>query len=190
MRVKKLLPLQNLMLYLHVRSGKGNKLADNAVLMVQSMKRFKQWLPVGMFLLLPGSFIQAQTVTGAGSIFNTLSNDSRGGKIRIYQDQRIQMLINKHTAINYRTGKIPGWRIRIYSDLGSYARDASLEAKTRFLTYYPEIPVYRQYASPYFKVYVGDFRTRLNCLRALRKIKEQFPNAFPVQTKINYPEVK
>jgi hypothetical protein len=121
------------------------------------------------------------------NIFSRLEQQSGLAKVQIIQDAHLKNLINKHIAINTKNDKIPGWRIRIYSDLGSNARDASVEARTRFLSLYPEIPVYRQYTAPYYKVYVGDLKTRQEVARLLRQIRKDFPNAFPIQTDINFP---
>jgi hypothetical protein len=49
--------------------------------------------------------------------------------------------------------------------------------------------VYRVYANPYFKVTVGDFRTRSEAMEMLSRIKYSFPSAFVVKENIEYPAV-
>lgn len=149
----------------------------------------KNRLHTMLMLLMPFCLWGQGESVGSVNIFTQLSNDTRGGKIVIDQPASIIWLMNKYITINQKEKTIPGWRIRIYSDLGNQARDASTDIKGRFLYMYPDIPVYRQYTAPYYKVYVGDFRTKLEAIRMLRNIKRSFPDAFPVQSAINFPEI-
>ena len=48
---------------------------------------------------------------------------------------------------------------------------------------------YRSYANPYFKVTVGDFRTKSEAMALLERIKYEFPSAFVVKENISYPIV-
>ncbi|PLX10975.1 MAG: hypothetical protein C0597_15845 [Marinilabiliales bacterium] len=112
------------------------------------------------------------------------------GQVVIFQDMRINDLLYNHVEQNKRKGGVSGYRIRIYSDLGSGARDQSQAARTRFYERFPEIPIYREYDSPYFKVYVGDYRTRVDALKDFNQIKRSFHSAFIVPSKINYPEIE
>ena len=53
-----------------------------------------------------------------------------------------------------------------------------------------DIPVYRSYVNPYFKVTVGDFRSRSEAMQLLETIRRDFPAAFIVKEKsISYPAV-
>ena len=54
---------------------------------------------------------------------------------------------------------------------------------------HPGIAAYRSYENPFFKVTVGDFRTRSEAMQLLTSIKSEFPKAFLVKENINYPAV-
>ena len=113
------------------------------------------------------------------------------GDILIFQDMRINELIYNHIEQNKRKEGIPGGvRIRIFSDLGSSARAESQEARARFNGLFPEVPIYREYVSPYFRVLVGDYRTRIDALKDFKRIKRYFPSAFIVPDRINYPKLE
>lgn len=106
----------------------------------------------------------------------------------IIADERIAELIKKHIEINEKSnGKIQGYRIKIY--FGS-ERSKANEVRTDFLTKYPEMPAYEEYQQPNFPVSVGDFRTRLDAHRFLKKIALDFPGAFIVQTEIELPTIE
>ena len=62
-------------------------------------------------------------------------------------------------------------------------------ALIRFRSSYPDIPAYRNFSNSFFRVTVGDFRTKSEALRLLSKIKYEFPAAFLVHESIHYPAV-
>ena len=121
---------------------------------------------------------------------NIQENEAGKGTITINQDLRINQLLNKHIDYNKELNGIQGFRIRIFSDLGTTARDKSQEMNAKFNEFFPEIPVYREYDSPYFKVYAGDYRTKNDALKDFVNIHKIFPAAFIVPGKINLPKIE
>ena len=133
----------------------------------------------------------SQNATGSDDIFQRIQENKEGeGEIAISQDLRINDLIYNHIEQNKRKGGVPGYRIRIYSNLGSFAREESQATKAKFYELFSEIPIYLEYDSPYFKVYVGDFRSNIDALADFKRIKRYFPSAFIVPDKINYPKLE
>ncbi len=123
-------------------------------------------------------------------IFYNLKEKKDGsGNVVIYQDDRINKLVWKHVSQNKEFNGVQGFRIRIFSDLGQTAREKSQEANAKFNELFPEIPVYREYDSPYFKVYAGDYRTKNDAIKDFKRIKEVFPVAFIVPGRINFPKL-
>ncbi len=122
------------------------------------------------------------------SIINYNYSKSDSAK-NIIQDKRIDELVQRHIQYNKYNNGILGYRIRIYSNLGKKARSESDNARARFYGYFPEIPIYRKYESPYFKVYVGNFRTMNDALNILKRVKHYFPEAFIIHDKINFPKL-
>lgn len=83
---------------------------------------------------------------------------------------------------------LTGYRVRIFFDNKQSARAASQAAMDNFYKHYHGIPAYRSYQSPFFKVTVGDFRTKSEAMALLRSLKaDMFPSAFIVKENINYP---
>ena len=82
-----------------------------------------------------------------------------------------------------------GYRIRIFISNAQNARAQSLEVENSFKKLFPAIPTYRTPSNPYFKVTVGNYRTRSDAARALTIIKEEYPAAFMVKETIDYPEL-
>ncbi len=74
-----------------------------------------------------------------------------------------------------------GYRIRIFFDNKQNARVVSEQISAAFSEQYPSIPVYREHANPYFKVSVGNFRTKSDAMKFLNEIKDVYPSAFLVR---------
>ncbi|HCY00222.1 MAG TPA: hypothetical protein DG754_08805, partial [Bacteroidales bacterium] len=53
----------------------------------------------------------------------------------------------------------------------------------------PGITVYRTFQSPYYKVSVGDFRSRDEALKQLKRLSRKYPKAFIVGEWINFPSL-
>lgn len=122
------------------------------------------------------------------SIFNLMPSKAKGGKadVRIHQSQTIIDGMRRHVADN-PSRTLSGYRVRIYFDNKQNARGESESALNRFMAMRPGIAAYRSYQNPYFKVTVGDFRTKSEAMELLQQIKGQFPTAFVVKESINFP---
>lgn len=117
-----------------------------------------------------------------------VSQDSEGANVTINQSPEVADAVRKHIYAN-RDRTIKGYRVRIFFDNKQTARAESEKILKEFRKAYPEIAVYRVYANPYFKVTVGDFRTRSEAMEMLSRIKYSFPSAFVVKENIDYPAV-
>ena len=82
-----------------------------------------------------------------------------------------------------------GYRVRIFFDNRQTARSESEATLKKFKSLFPDVMAYRLYANPYFKVTVGDFRTKSEAMALLARIKGEFPSAFVVKENIEYPVV-
>jgi hypothetical protein len=106
--------------------------------------------------------------------------------IILRQSTTIKELLNNYVARNsYK--KMQGFRVRIFFDNSQNARQRALEVETDFKTQYPDTPTYYTYQNLYFKVAVGDFRTKSEAMHFLRTISAQYPGAFIIKDFINYP---
>jgi hypothetical protein len=80
-----------------------------------------------------------------------------------------------------------GYRVRIFFDNKQSAKVESEKMLHKFEDKYRDIPAYRTYANPYFKVTVGDCRTKSEAMALLGRIKVDFPSAFVVKENISFP---
>lgn len=124
------------------------------------------------------------------NIFTVMPVKSKVGTadVKIYQSQSIVNALESHIAGN-GSKPMSGYRIRIFFDNKQKARNASEYAISKFKSAHPGIAAYRSFSNPYFKVTVGDFRSKSEAIALLKEIKYEFPSAFVVKENINYPIV-
>lgn len=108
--------------------------------------------------------------------------------LNVTQSDAIANSLRQHMRVNSGR-KISGYRVRVFFDNKQNARDASASAHGVAAKMYPGARVYRTYSNPYFKVTVGDCRTRSEAAELLHKMKKAFPNAFIIKEDIKYPPV-
>ena len=124
------------------------------------------------------------------NILDLMPKKDNGGEadVSVYQSDAIGQAMQEHMDANAgRT--LSGYRVRIFFDNKQSARVASEEAIKKFESLYHDVVAYRTYANPYFKVTVGDFRTKSEAMALLERIRTEFPSAFVVKENISFPVV-
>lgn len=106
----------------------------------------------------------------------------------LQQSPKVRSALANHISANGRK-KYNGYRVRIYLGSNQSARDASLHALNTFQRLYPDIPSYRVYESPNFRVLVGNFRTRYEADRFAEAVRHDFPTASVVRDRFKYPSI-
>ena len=95
---------------------------------------------------------------------------------------KVRALQEKKAEYHKRTnGESDGYRVKIHF---SADKTKAREVKSKFSTKYNDIKTYEEYQQPNFVIIVGDFKTKLEAYDLLKKIKEDYPNAFIVKSKI------
>ena len=108
--------------------------------------------------------------------------------VNVHQSDTLSASLMEHVTAN-ATRTMSGYRVRIFFDNKQTARVASEETLKRFESMYHDVVAYRTYANPYFKVTVGDFRTKSEAMALLERIRYEFPSAFVVKENISFPVV-
>jgi len=124
--------------------------------------------------------------TGArGDVLKTLLEGGSDDRVTVEVDSQLVSNYNKLIAKNMKSSGIPGYRIRIFSESGVGAKKDQQQVRARFLSLYPGLDAYNRYDEPFFKVYVGDCRTKSEALKLNDIIKKDFPNPIIVPDFIN-----
>ena len=99
----------------------------------------------------------------------------------------IDALIEKYEHILKAKNGVDGWRVQ----LKFKAKESEiLKLKLKFIRLYPEIPVLLEYEEPYYRIRVGNCRSKLEALKIKHQIRKHFPNAYPVPEIINFSQLK
>ena len=130
------------------------------------------------------------TLLAGKDVFHIMPLKANGGKadVEIYQPQEVAAALRKQVENNSKR-TVSGYRVRIFFDNKQTARVESEEMLKKFESMFHDVRAYRTYANPYFKVTVGDFRTKSEAMALLSTIKGAFPSAFVVKENISYPVV-
>ena len=98
-------------------------------------------------------------------------------------------LLALHIAYNKLFPVYPGYRIQLFMESGNNALTEAEELIMKFNELYPETGTYITFREPYYRVRVGDFRTRLEAEKFLSLISKKYPNAWVIQDDISFPEL-
>ena len=143
--------------------------------------------------MFTGAVLQGQlgsTTNTGGDLLTRLLDDEIEGQVSIVVDSLLVANYYKFITQNRKVTGVPGYRILIYSDSGIGAKEEQQRTRARFLSLYPGIDAYHVYNEPYFKVYVGDCRTRSEALKLYDRIKKNFPNPILVPNDINIRSIE
>lgn len=95
---------------------------------------------------------------------------------------KVRALQEKKEEFHKRTnGESDGYRVKIH--FGSDKTKAR-EVQAKFSSKYSDIPTYEDYQQPNFVINVGNFKTKLEAYELIKKIKDDYPYAFIVKSKI------
>ena len=119
----------------------------------------------------------------------SIAQNEGDGQVRVINDYRLDTLMTKFIETNEINPNIKGWRIEIYFEAGNYSKKQAMEAKSEFVENHPEVPAYVLFQQPYYKVRVGDFRTKMEAEKLLKEFENEYPNAFVVTDDINFPKL-
>ena len=106
----------------------------------------------------------------------TASAQSDSGNVMVYKDPRLGLLVRKQAQINEETTRnsrrtMSGFRIQI---VNSTDRNVAIDAKTKVYQLYPELKAYLLFQSPYYRIKVGNFKTRSEAETYMKSLQRNF----------------
>jgi hypothetical protein len=117
-------------------------------------------------------------------LFGLLCMAQAFGQATYQQDARISELMNRFMQQQAERQTTDGYRVQLH--FGN-DREKAREVKVRFLQQFPDCPAYESYQQPNFRIRVGDFRSKLEANRFLKRVQSTFPAAFSVPDQIRLP---
>jgi peptidoglycan hydrolase-like protein with peptidoglycan-binding domain len=107
-------------------------------------------------------------------LVTTHSTNAQEGTVTINQDSKIPKLLTLKKSLEKDNKLTEGYTIQLY--YGELNRANSVIRKYRGI--YGAWPASIEYETPNYKVWVGNFATRLEADRALVEIQDNFSSAF------------
>lgn len=173
----------------------------SVILTLVTINTSAQEMPEAQAPIIPEGYVLVDTVvylpaavadsTLCGhNVFSVMPSTQSGdaATVNVSQTDAVRAAMDAHIAGN-EARTLSGFRVRIFFDNKQTARAASEEAEKFFKSKYHGISAYRSYVNPYFKVTIGDFRTRSEAVQLMRRIQGDFPSAFIVKESIVFPIV-
>ena len=108
----------------------------------------------------------------------TVSNNKN---FSVTQNAKISELLYKYKDYNRKKEFAEGYRIQImYTDV----RDEVYKNKGAMYKEFSDLSSYVEYEQPYYKLRLGDFKSRLDATYYLQQVVTLYPGAFIVRDKI------
>ena len=95
--------------------------------------------------------------------------------------------IRKYENILKAKKGVDGWRVQL---MFKTKKEELKQLKIAFIKLYPEIPAYLEYEAPYYRIRVGNCRTKLEAIKIKSLISKNFPGAYPVPEIINFSQLE
>ena len=109
----------------------------------------------------------------------TTTDTANAKKVTIVIDKAIENINETYKAAY----KLYGYRIQLASENSSAP---ARKIRAAFIQKYREVPAYEIYQQPYFKVRVGDFKTKLEAIKFQKEISSDYPNCYIVKDEIEF----
>jgi hypothetical protein len=141
--------------------------------------------------------VRSQSYISASELFKSTDAYAQSGKLTINQDPALDTLIGRYIMANKNleernggyTG-VEGFRIQIYNSSDRNAKIESAKVRQEFMNQFPDVVSYLLFAEPaWYKVRVGNFRSRTEATRLFLIVSKKFPNADLVPDIINLPDL-
>jgi len=139
-----------------------------------------------------------QSFVKTTELFRKTDVNNSGGSLNIIQDPALDTLLSRYILANrnlrekYTYAGMYGWRIQIFNSSTRNAREESAKVKAEFMTKFPDLEITSDiiFENPgYFKVRVGDFRSKTEATKLFLLISKEFPDAYIVPDFIKFPKL-
>lgn len=129
-------------------------------------------------------FVLVSISSSAQEVISLNDTLLREGMLNFVYDKGIEDLIEKYKKSNYSNPGIEGFRVQIFTGAGNDSKEKAEKALQEFLSSFPDEVAYLTYQQPNFKVRCGDFRTKSEARKLMKKISYQYPGSYIVKDNI------
>ncbi|GGD33860.1 SPOR domain-containing protein [Flavobacterium orientale] len=110
-------------------------------------------------------------------VFFMAINSTNGQTVTVEQDAQFEQLLSEKRRINASITVTNRWKIQIFTGDNTNSRKALQDFKRDYKT----IDATVVFHTPSYKVWVGNFKTRIEAERTLLDLKSKYPDAFLIK---------
>ena len=112
---------------------------------------------------------------------------NKTNEITSVNEKGIDSLFHKYERILKTKNGVEGWRVQL---LFKDKKKVIMQLKNNFIKLYPEIPIYLKHEAPFYKLRVGNCRTKLMAIKIKNQISKHFAGAYPVEETISFSQLE
>ena len=115
-----------------------------------------------------------KTLCFVSIFFISISSFSQEGKIKLKQDPRLTELMKLKKEVNQETFTSGQFTIQVYN--GNYESGVELMEKLNSSNKFQDVLF--SFETPYYKIRIGKYVSKIEAIKELELIKKTFPSAF------------
>nr|WP_294774223.1 SPOR domain-containing protein [uncultured Flavobacterium sp.] len=115
--------------------------------------------------------------TALGVLFLSQKSFSQEGKVAVNQDPKFEQLLNEKRKINSSITINDRYKIQIFNGDSENSKKTLIDFKKENKNLDATIV----FSTPAYKVWVGNFKTRIEAEKNLNELKKKYPNAFLIK---------
>jgi hypothetical protein len=135
------------------------------------MKKILFVITIFAALALPSAYSQTKE-----NIFAAMKtpDTQTGAKVTFVQDDAIEAMLLKKNTTNVKGGTV--YRIQVFSSNQRTAKNDATYIERQLRAKFPNENVHVDYASPFWKVRIGEFATREDASKFIQELKAALPS--------------
>ncbi|MFT3793531.1 SPOR domain-containing protein [Flavobacterium sp.] len=111
------------------------------------------------------------------ALFSTPDLFAQDGNMTVSQDPKFEQLLNEKRKINSSITVNDRYKIQIYNGESETAKKTLGDFRQNFKNFDGTIV----FSTPTYKVWIGNFKSRIEAERNLAEVKKKYPNAFLIK---------
>ncbi len=128
-------------------------------------------------LIMKSTIKKLSLLTAIASVFAVSDMQAQGSGTTLKQDPTFEQLLNEKRKINSSITINDRYKVQVYNGDSETSKKHLAEVKRNFRQYDATIV----FSTPSYKVWVGNFKTRIEAERNLNEIKKKYPNALLIK---------
>ena len=110
-------------------------------------------------------------------LFNSTNLLAQDGNVTVSQDPKFEQLLNEKRKINSSITVNDRYKIQIYNGESETAKKTLTDFRRDFKNFDGTIV----FSTPTYKVWIGNFKSRIEAERNLAEVKKKYANAFLIK---------